>query len=154
MLEYKHWGTETKYLVSVKEGEYKYSVGFIVKSPNEDVNLYDVFRYYLDKFSDSILGVAKRASPSDWTITVGVYEGVTKVWLETNAQFVYKDVLSKFVEMIGVDYHCMTRYIDENRFICFKYTFWLEDTNDFEKYQKDDDIHVSELDLSIHAPMG
>jgi len=149
MLDYKHWVTERRYSVSVKEGEYKYFIGFIVKSPNENVNLRDVFLYYLDKFSDSILKVAKRASPHDWMVTIGVYEGVTKVWLETNAQFVYKDVLSKFVEMIGVDYHYMTRYIDENNLICLKYEFWLENTDDFEKYQKDDDFYVSETDLTI-----
>jgi hypothetical protein len=82
-------------------------------------------------------------------VTIGVYEGFTKIWLETNAQFVYKAVLSKFVEMIGVDYHYMTKHIDENGLICFKYEFLLEDTNDFEKYQKDEDFCVSETDLTI-----
>lgn len=149
MLEYKHWETETKYLVSVKNEEHTYSIGFIIRSDNEDVNLHEVFLYYLDKFSDNILKVAKRGFPNTWAITIGVYEGVTKIWLETDAQFVYKDVLSNFVEMIGVDYHYMTRYINEDRLICFKYEFYLEDTNDFEKYQKDDDFCVSETDLTI-----
>ena len=149
MLDYKHWETEMKYSVSVKDEENTYSIGFIVRSDNEDVNLHDVFLYYVDKFSDNILKIAKRAFPNTWSITIGVYDGFTKIWLETDSQFVYKDVLSDFVEMIGIDYHYMTRYINENKFICFKYEFLLEDTDDFEKYQRDEDFYVSEIDPTI-----